>query len=168
MPATLFLNSRWMDANPALTAELAADPLFVLGNHGTRHVPLSVTGREAYGIAGTASAQEAVDEVWQNHVRLTELLGAPPRFFRPGTAFYDDIGLAIVRDLGVEPIGFAVNGDGGATFPVRTVRREIGQAAGGAIVIAHMNQPGSATAEGVEGAIADLRARGVAFIHVDG
>lgn len=168
VPATLFLNSRWIDANPALAADLAADPLFVIGNHGTRHVPLSVTGREAYGIAGTASSQEAVDEVWQNHVRLSELLGAPPRLFRPGTAFYDDIGLAIVRDLGVQPIGFAVNGDGGATFPARTVRREIGQAAGGSIVIAHMNQPGSGTAEGIEGAIADLRARGAAFVHVDG
>lgn len=167
VPATLFLNARWVEVNPQLAAELAADPLFVIGNHGTRHVPLSVTGRDAYGIPGTASAAEAVDEVWGNQTVLTELVGAPPRFFRPGTAFYDDVGVQIALALGTEPIGFAVNGDGGATFSAATVRREVGSAAPGSIVIAHLNRPGSGTADGIAGAIADLRARGIGFAHVD-
>ncbi len=115
IPATLFLNSRWIQANPQLAADLAADPLFELGNHGTSHVPLSVTGRDAYGIPGTRSSQEAVDEVWGNHELLTTLTGRPPRFFRAGTAHYDEIGAQIVLDLGETPIGFSVNGDGGAS-----------------------------------------------------
>ena len=47
IPATMFLNARWIDANPARARQLAANPLFEIGNHGTRHVPLSVTGRSA-------------------------------------------------------------------------------------------------------------------------
>ena len=68
--ATLFLNSRWIAANPATADELIGDPLFEIGNHGTRHVPLSVTGRAAYGEAGTPSAAEAYDEVAANHENL--------------------------------------------------------------------------------------------------
>lgn len=100
IPATLFLNKRWIDADPGRAEQLAANPLFELANHGTRHCPLSVTGHAAYGIAGTASPQQAIDEVWGNHERLTRLLGHPPRFFRAGTAHYDDVSVAIVRDLG--------------------------------------------------------------------
>ena len=73
VPATLFLNSRWIDANPAVFRQLAREPLFEIGNHGTRHLPLSVTGRSAYGIAGTRNAGEVYDEVAGNQVKLTRL-----------------------------------------------------------------------------------------------
>ncbi|MDR7185836.1 peptidoglycan/xylan/chitin deacetylase (PgdA/CDA1 family) [Microbacterium trichothecenolyticum] len=166
--ATLFLNSRWIDANPQLAAELAADPLFVLGNHGTAHVPLSVSGRAAYGSPGTASSQAAVDEVWGNHERLTALTGAAPRFFRAGTAHYDEIAAQIVRDLGETPIGFTVNGDGGATFSSASVRHEFGRLEAGGIVLAHMNHPEGGTCPGALDAVDDLRARGFDLVHVDG
>jgi len=167
VPAVLFLNSRWIEANSALAEQLFAEPLFEIGNHGTRHRPLSVRGRSAYGIPGTASAAEAVDEVWSNHERIRSLTGTAPRWFRPGTAHYDDVAVAIVHELGETPLGFSVNGDGGATFPARTVAREMGRATGGDIVLAHMNQPGSGTAEGTTTAIAALRDRGVQFVHID-
>lgn len=168
VPTTLFLNARWIEVNRAVAEELAADPLFLLANHGTAHVPLSVTGRDAYGIHGTASAQAAVDEVWGNHEVLTTLTGQPSRFFRAGTAHYDDVGAQIALELGETPIGFTVNGDGGATFGARTVRHEFASAAAGGIVLAHMNQPHSGTREGALAAVADLRARGVELVHVDG
>ena len=44
VPALLFLNSRWIDAHPGRAEQLAANPLFEIGNHGTRHVPLSSPG----------------------------------------------------------------------------------------------------------------------------
>jgi peptidoglycan/xylan/chitin deacetylase (PgdA/CDA1 family) len=91
VPATLFLNSRWIDANWAVFARLRAEPLFELANHGTRHLPLSVTGRSAYGIGGTRNAGQVYDEVAGNQVKLTRLLGARPRFFRAGTACPDDV-----------------------------------------------------------------------------
>ena len=77
VPATLFLNSRWIDANPAAFRLLAAEPLFEIANHGTRHRPLSVTGRSAYGIPGTRNAGEVYDEVAGNQAKLTRLLGCP-------------------------------------------------------------------------------------------
>lgn len=165
--ATLFLNQRWIEAHPALAAELAADPLFLLANHGTRHRPLSVAGSAAYGIRGTGSAAEAVDEVWGNHLVLTEVMGHPPRHFRAGTAHYDDVAVQIVRELGEIPVGFSVNGDGGASYSADKVRGEFGRATAGGIVLAHMNQPGGGTAQGALAAVTDLRARGIRFVHVD-
>lgn len=167
IPATLFLNARWIEANPDVARELASDPLFVLGNHGTRHVPLSVTGQAAYGITGTASADEAVAEVWGNHLTLTELTGSAPRLFRAGTAHYDDVAVRIVADLGETPIGFTVNGDGGATYGAATVSRELATATAGGIVLAHMNHPDSGTHVGAVRAAVDLRSRGVRLVHVE-
>ncbi len=167
VPATLFLNSRWISANTAVAAQLIGNPLFSIGNHGTAHVPLSVTGRAAYDIPGTGSAREALDEVWGNHENLRLLTGRPPTMFRAGTAHYDDIAVGLVRALGEQPVGFSVNGDGGATYSAATVRSEVGTATAGAIVLAHMNQPSSGTAAGMLRAIGDLRARGVRFVHVD-
>ena len=163
VPATLFLNLRWIDANSGLAASLAADPLFELANHGSVHLPLSVTGRSAYGIAGTATVREAAQEVWQNHVALTELTRHAPRWFRPGTAHLDDVGLRIAEAMGERVLGFSVNGDAGATFSAATVASEVGAAGPGAIIIAHMNQPGSGTADGVRAAVDAVRARGLDF-----
>ena len=165
VPATLFVNLRWIEANPDVVKDLLTEPRFELGNHGTRHIPLSVTGREAYGIAGSASASEAVAEVWECHQRLAELLGAPPRFFRSGTAHYDDVGVAIALALGETPVGFSTNGDAGATYPAATVRSEVRSAKPGGIVIAHFNRPDSGTAKGMLSAVDDLLAEGVEFVH---
>ncbi|MDR6866165.1 peptidoglycan/xylan/chitin deacetylase (PgdA/CDA1 family) [Microbacterium resistens] len=167
VPATLFLNHRWAEARRPLVADLATHPAFEIANHGWRHAPLSVTGRAAYGIPGLSSVQEAVDEVWRNHELLGELAGRPPRYFRAGTAHYDDVGVSIVRALGETPLGFSVNGDGGATYSARTVAAEVHAAEAGAVVIAHMNQPGSGTAEGIRRAIGEMRDRGVEFVGVD-
>ncbi|MGK0716403.1 polysaccharide deacetylase family protein [Leucobacter sp. W1478] len=163
VPATLFLNLRWIEAHSGLAASLAADPLFELANHGSAHLPLSVTGQTAYGIAGTTSAREAALEVWNNHVALTELTGTAPRWFRPGTAHLDDVGLSIAESLGERVLGFSVNGDAGATFAASTVATEVGGAAPGDVVIAHMNQPSSGTADGLLAAVETVRARGLDF-----
>src|SRR4051812_44184245 len=167
-PAVLFICSKWIDANPGRTEQLAANPLFAIGNHGTRHIPLSVTGRSAYGIAGTKSASEAVDEGWTNQTRLTALTGKPPVYFRTGTAHYDEVAVQIVRDLGLTPVGFAVNADNGATSSAAAVGVAITRAAAGSIVLAHMNHPGSGTAAGVGAAIPALLGAGWQFVPLDG
>ncbi|WP_236566988.1 polysaccharide deacetylase family protein [Nocardia sp. CY41] len=166
IPATLFLNKRWIDANRARTAQLAANPLFELANHGVAHKPLSVNGREAYGIAGTGSAQQAADEVWANHELLTTLTGSPPRFFRAGTAHYDDVAVSIVNELGEIPVGFTINADFGATASADQVRTAMNAAAPGAISLAHMHRPHSGTAAGMIAAVPKLRAMGFTFVHL--
>lgn len=166
VPATLFLNSRWVTANQALATELAADPLFELANHGTSHSPLSVSGRSAYGIPGTKNPGEVYDEIMANNARLTELTGKRPLLFRPGTAYLDEVSSEIVRSLGLIPVGFNINGDGGATFPAATVSREVTRARAGDIVIAHGNHPDGGTAAGMTSALAVMKNRGETFLHL--
>jgi peptidoglycan/xylan/chitin deacetylase (PgdA/CDA1 family) len=166
VPATLFINSRWIDANPEAFRRLAGEPLFEIGNHGTRHCPLSVTGRSAYGIQGTRDAGEVFDEVSGNRERLAELLGAPPRFFRPGTAHCDEVAVRIAAELGEQVVGFDVNGDAGATYPATEVASEVGAALPGSIVIAHMNHPEGHTAAGIAAAVPGLLAAGHTFTRL--
>ena len=166
VPATLFLNFRWIDANPAAFRRLAGEPLFEIANHGTRHRPLSVTGRSAYGIAGTRNAGEVYDEVARNQIKLARLLGVPPRFFRSGTAYCDDVAVRIVTDLGERFVGFSVNGDAGATFAPEQVRGAVTAAGPGSIVICHMNHPEAGTARGIAAAVPRLLASGYRFVRL--
>ncbi|MFF8423729.1 polysaccharide deacetylase family protein [Streptomyces sp. NPDC016566] len=166
IPATLFINSRWIDVNPAVFRRLAAEPLFEIANHGTRHRPLSVTGRSAYGIPGTRGAGEVYDEIAGNRARLTHLLGTPPRFFRSGTAYCDDVAARIVGDLGERFVSFSVNGDGGATFTPEQVRATVSSAQAGSIVICHMNHPEGGTARGITAAVPRLLSAGHDFVRL--
>ncbi|WP_405365975.1 polysaccharide deacetylase family protein [Kitasatospora sp. NBC_00039] len=166
VPATLFLNARWIDANPAEFESLAGDPLFEIANHGTLHRPLSVTGRSAYGIAGTGDAADAYDEVAGNREKLAALLGHPPRFFRSGTAHYDDVAARIAADVGQRLAGFTVNADGGATFTGSQVRQEVAATPPGGIVIAHMNHPAGGTAPGFGAALPALLVAGRRFVRL--
>jgi peptidoglycan/xylan/chitin deacetylase (PgdA/CDA1 family) len=166
VPATLFLNLRWIDANPGIARELADDPLFELANHGTAHKPLSVSGAEAYGIPGTASVGEVFDEVMGGHARLTELTGAPPLWFRSGTAHVDDVAVEIVAELGQRVVNFDVNADAGATFTPAQVRQSMAAAGAGSICIGHFNRPGSGTADGMAEALPRLLDGGLTFARL--
>ncbi len=167
IPATLFLNQRWIEVNRPTFDTIASHPeLFDIGNHGTRHMPLSVTGKSAYNEQGTANAGEVYDEVAGNHGYLTSLLGKPPRFFRTGTAHYDEVAIAIVRAMGEIPIGFDINGDAGTTYTTAQVIQETGRAKPGSIVIAHMNQPSRQTYEGMAVILPRLRDKGIRFARL--
>lgn len=163
VPATLFLNARWIHANPALTRELAAVPFFELANHGSRHLPLSVTGNSAYGIPGTQNIAQVYEEIMTNDTLLTEITGKRPRFFRPGTAFLDEVATEIAYALGAIPAGFSINADGGATYSAEMVAAETVRARPGDIIISHGNHPGSGTAAGFAKAIPALLEKGFVF-----
>lgn len=167
VPATLYLNSRWIRRHEDLAAELANDPLFAVACHGTAHVPLSVTGRAAYGIRGTDSVAAAYDELTGNVGWFVAERGQPQRSFRPGTAHCDEVGAAIARDLRMPVVGFSVNGDGGATFSAGMVEEALLQVTDGDIVLAHMNRPGGGTARGTAAALPPLLDRGVRFVTVE-
>lgn len=164
--ATLFLNARWIASNPGPFGELAADPLFDIGNHGTRHMPLSVTGRAAYGIPGTRSVGEVYAEVIDNATNLRRRLGQAPDLFRSGTAHYDNVATRILHDLATTPVGFDINGDAGATFTPRQVEEALRAVRPGSIVIAHMNHPGHGTALGLQEALPRLQSAGYEFVHL--
>lgn len=166
VPATLFLNERWIRSNPAVTADLASDPLFRLENHGTLHVPLSLTGRSAYGIAGTTSSAAVAEEIESNRRYLLDSAGVHSTWFRSGTAHYDDVAVDIAHSLGVRLAGFTVNADAGATATSAAVTYQLTNAPDGAIALAHMNQPAGGTASGVRSALAPLRDQGTLFVHL--
>ena len=167
VPATLFLNSRWIDVHPHETQSLIDDPLFLIHSHGTLHAPLSVTGQSAYGIAGTADPAAAIAEIEDNR-ELLRTYGVESDWFRSGTAHYDDVAVEIARDRGVKIAGFTVNADYGATSPANQVAAAIMDAPDGAIVLAHMNQPSSGTAAGVRAALEQMRGGTHRFVFVDG
>jgi peptidoglycan/xylan/chitin deacetylase (PgdA/CDA1 family) len=164
VPATLFINDRWADANRATLLDLAADPLFEIANHGTEHRPLSVSGAEVYGIEGTSDPAGVIAEVGDNQASLAEAIGEPPAYFRAGTAYYDEIAVEIANDMGLEVVGFDILGDAGATFSADQVAGALRDASAGSIALLHMNHPGSGTAAGIEQAVADLRGRGFEFV----
>jgi peptidoglycan/xylan/chitin deacetylase (PgdA/CDA1 family) len=166
IPATLFVNTRWIDANRELFLRLAANPLFEIGNHGILHKPASVNGRSAYGISGTRNVAQLVDEIEMNSIKIERLTGKKPEYYRSGTAFYDDVAVEVANRLGYEVAGFTVLGDAGATYTAEQVKEALLGADPGDIIILHMNHPEGHTAAGVEAAIPELKKRGFGFVKL--
>lgn len=166
IPATLFINSRWIHGNPEAFALIASNPLFEIANHGTAHKPLSVDGKSVYGIEGTRSPEEVRAEISGNEELIYRLTGKRPAFFRSGTAYYDEEAVKIAREMGIEIGGFSVLGDAGATFSADKVASQIESAQPGDIIIAHMNHPESGTRDGVIEGVRKLRERGYRFVRL--
>ncbi|MFC0557464.1 polysaccharide deacetylase family protein [Halalkalibacter alkalisediminis] len=168
VPATLFFNERWIKEHEQAFLDLANNPLFQIENHGTDHVPLSVNGQSAWGIKGTDSPVSIQHEVMGNQETIKALTGRAPTLFRSGTAYYDEVAVEIVNELGMEIVNFDVLGDAGATYSAEQVHQAILGATNGSIVLLHMNQPDSGTAMGVKKAVQDLRDKGFTFVLLEG
>jgi peptidoglycan/xylan/chitin deacetylase (PgdA/CDA1 family) len=166
VPATLFVNARWIDANPELFRRLAANPLFEIANHGTWHKPASVSGRSVYGIQGTRDAAELVEEIEANARTIEAITGKRPKFYRSGTAYYDEVAVEIANALGHGVAGFSLLGDAGATYSAAQVKAALLRATPGDIVICHMNHPESGTGPGIMAAVPELRRRGFRFVRL--
>lgn len=167
IPATLFINARWIDRNLETFIKLSRNPLFEIANHGTAHKPLSVEGKSVYGIQGTASADEVIAEIQGNNLKIEKLTGKRPLFFRAGTAFYDEQSVAIAHTLGMEIGGFSVLGDAGATFSAPQVTQQLMSAKSGDIVLFHMNHPEGGTREGIIQGVEALLKEGYTFVRLN-
>ena len=161
--ATLFVNARWIAANREYFLDLASNPLFEIQNHGFLHRPLSITPREIYHIKSTQSLSEILQEIQINANVISHLTGKIPRFFRSGTAYYDEISLQILRDLGYRAAGFSFSADYGATLGADRVAANLLRAKSGDIILAHMNQPQSQSAQGMIKALPKLLEQGFRF-----
>jgi peptidoglycan/xylan/chitin deacetylase (PgdA/CDA1 family) len=166
IPATLFINARWIDANPELFQRLAANPLFEIANHGLRHKPASVNGRSVYGIHGTRDVADLVDEIELNARKIEAISGVRPKLYRSGTAYYDEVAVEISRYLKHDVAGYSVLGDAGATFTAPQVRAALLKSTPGDILLCHMNHPESGTAAGIIAAVPELRKRGFRFVRM--
>ena len=166
IPATLFLTTSWIHKNPLVARELAADPLFEVAAHGTTHKPASINGRSIYGIKGTANLASLVKEVEGNARDIAAITGKRPRWYRSGTAYYDDIAAAVIRQLGLGIAGYSIAGDEGASLNAEQVEAKVLGAQDGDILLLHMNRPQSGTREGLMQALPKLREKGMAFTRL--
>ncbi len=166
VPASLFINSRWIRENPEQFRMLAQTDLFEIQNHGHEHKPLSVEGRAVYNIQGTGSVSQVLDEVMKNQNEIFHMTGVRPRYFRSGTAYYDDVSLSILKDLGIKAVNFDLLGDAGAKFNKAQMLNSAKQAKEGSILLYHMNQPDKAVADGIKLVIPMLREKGFRFVKL--
>ncbi len=164
IPATLFISGGWIDNHPEVLETLWKHPSFDIANHGKDHKPLSVTGKSAYGIPGTDSVEGVYEEVYDNHRRIKEITGQGPKFFRSGTAYYDEVAVSIAKDLGQTVVNYNVLGDGGATFTADQIYEAMIRAEAGSIMLFHMNHPHSDVAKGVKRGIEALQEEGFEFV----
>ena len=169
VPATLFVAGRWIDTHFSDFLNLAHDTLFEIKNHGMNHRPCSVSGRCIYGIKGTANPTEAFDEVEGNARKIEAITGRRPHFYRSATAFIDEAGATLVRDLGMTPISYQVlSGDASPAVSGNTIAGNVLKTIRpGAIVIMHMNHPQWNTCEALQKIIPELRQRGYHFARLN-
>lgn len=166
IPATLFINAQWIEANEDAFNELAGNPLFEIANHGYYHKPLSVDGESAYGIMGTENVEEVFDEIYKNQERIEELTSEAPDYFRSGTAYYDDVAVEIIETLGLKAVNYNVLGDAGGTFNQEQIANSFNSASEGSIFLFHMNKPQSDISAGVKEGVEMLREQGYDFVQL--
>lgn len=167
IPATLFINARWIDKNSKVFESLARNPLFEIENHGFWHKPCSVTGRSVYGLKGTRDIPEVIDEVELNDQKIKGLTGHAPKFYRSGGAYYDEIAVEVVNQLGYAAVSFSLLGDAGATYSSRETKQALLKAEPGDIIIAHMNHPEKPSSKGLMDALRILKKQGFIFARLD-
>ncbi len=166
VPATLFINARWIDKNLNTFKALASNSLFEIANHGLEHKPASVNGKSIYGLDGSKNMEELIDEIELNARKIEQITDKRPKYFRSGTAYYDEVAVKIANKLNHQVIGFSILGDGGATFSKEKVENAFLKAKNGEIAIIHMNHPLSQTADGTIKAIKELKQKGFKFVRL--
>jgi peptidoglycan/xylan/chitin deacetylase (PgdA/CDA1 family) len=168
IPATLFLNGRWIDDHPVEVRKLAENSLFEIENHGLLHRPCSITGRSMYGIEGTCNVNEAVDEIELNALKIQQITNRKPVFYRSATAMCDEACGKIARELGETIISYDVlSGDAVARTSCTEIMENIlKEARPGGIVIMHMNHPEWNGYEALAEVIPELRRMGYSFVKL--
>jgi peptidoglycan/xylan/chitin deacetylase (PgdA/CDA1 family) len=166
IPATVFATRRWLERNPEGTAMLTHHPdLFDIEDHGANHVPAVVgAGRRVYGIAGSPDVEHLREEVLQGAQAIERATGSKPLWYRGATALYDPQAIGDIEAMGYRIAGFSLNADAGATLSAPEIVARIRAARSGDILIAHMNRPRSATAEGLAEGLSELLAKGFRFV----
>ena len=166
IPATLFINARWINKNLSTLKKLSLNPLFEIANHGLEHKPASVNGKSIYGLNGTNSVEGLVDEIELNARKIESITHKRPKYFRSGTAYYDEVAVSVANKLNHQVVGFSILGDAGATFSAKKVKEAFLKAKKGEIAIIHMNHPESQTAIGTIEAIQELKKEGFRFVRL--
>ncbi len=157
VPATIFMGGRWAQVQAEHVKELAANPLFEMGNHTFSHPHMP-----------TLTEAQMRDELWRTQLELLALTGKQPRLFRPPFVEYDERVARVAASLGLTTVQYDLaSGDPskGATKE-RLISWVLSRATPGAIVVMHMNHKNLHTAEALPAIIAGLRKRGYELVTV--
>lgn len=106
-------------------------------------------------------------EVTEGARAVHEVFGVAPRWYRGATAVYDAQAAEEIGRLGLGIAGFSVNVDAGATLGKGAIIERLKQVRDGDVLIAHMNKPASASAEGLAVGLVALLHRGFVFVRLD-
>jgi endonuclease/exonuclease/phosphatase family metal-dependent hydrolase/peptidoglycan/xylan/chitin deacetylase (PgdA/CDA1 family) len=166
IPATLFLNVRWIKNNHETAKQLAVNPLFEIQNHGYYHKPCTLSDAAVYGLAATANEQEMIVEIKAASDEIYNLLGVRTKYYRPGTGMADPKCVELAESNGHKVVDWSLNGDGGSKRPAAEIKERWLKAQGGDVIISHMNHPVRFVAEGVMAAIPGLQQKGVKFVKL--
>ncbi|MBQ8660135.1 MAG: polysaccharide deacetylase family protein [Alphaproteobacteria bacterium] len=167
IPVTFFVNYRWIIKHPEKFKKLYSNPLFEIENHGWKHIPASLNGKSIYGIKGTEDAKELYDEVIVNADLIEKTTERRPKFFRSGTAYYDEYAVAQIYDMDFKTIGFNILGDAGATYSAKQVEQALLKSKPSDIIIAHANHPEKETGKGLKSVLPMLKAMGFKFVKLE-
>jgi peptidoglycan/xylan/chitin deacetylase (PgdA/CDA1 family) len=166
IPATVFATRKWIARNAQGVTMLRSHPeLFDIEDHGANHVPAVIgPGRRVYGIAGNPDLAHFESEVRDGAAAVEAVTGEAPHWYRGATAEYDPEALRVILAMGYKVAGFSINADAGATLGREAIAARLNAVRPGDIIIAHMNKPGSDTAEGLASGLKSLLARGFRFV----
>lgn len=163
-PATFFAAGRWLETHRERATQLAADPLFELGNHSFDHPDLhgAPAARVAKEILLTESALAATRAVASQCGRVAN----GPRLFRYPYGSCGDGGKA-ANAIGSIVIQWdVVSGDPDGTSAATIMRNVMTGVRPGSIVVMHANGRGTHTAEALRRLIPELRGQGYRFVTV--
>ena len=166
VPATLFINARWIDKNLNTFKALASTPLFEIANHGLEHKPASVNGKSIYGLEKKKNMEELIDEIELNARKIEQITDKRPKYFRSGTAYYDEVAVKIANSLKNEVIGFSILGDDRATLSAKKIEEAFINVKGGEIAVIQFNHPESQTRDGIIRVIKKLKEEGFTFVKL--
>jgi peptidoglycan/xylan/chitin deacetylase (PgdA/CDA1 family) len=168
IPATIFVTGLWLRRNAEALALLRGRPdLFSLQNHGELHLPPVLGARRVYGLA-VAGTLDAVRREVERGADLVAATGAPrPHWYRGAAGLYSPEAVALIQEMGFAVAGYSLNGDQGASLPAASAARRIAAAAGGDVIISHVNQPRRPSGAGVADGVRALHAAGVVFVGLD-
>jgi peptidoglycan-N-acetylglucosamine deacetylase len=161
-PATFFLAGKWIQAYPALTRRIAADPDFELASHSWSHEGF----RSGCYTLGTIPRADMAADVERSFQILDQFSSRASRYFRFPGGCYDAAALAAIAPVGCTVVEYDdVSADAFSTDTAGIVRRTVTQARPGSIAVLHITQANAPrTADALPQIVHQLRARGYQLV----
>jgi peptidoglycan/xylan/chitin deacetylase (PgdA/CDA1 family) len=163
--ATIFMTGMWIELYPDVTAELANNPLFELGNHSYSHPGFD---GECWGLTPSPDERNH-QEIQQTQDLLKKYAHLDNKLFRFPGGCYSSKDLEDVVKEGLYVVHWDSVADDGFNDDVSNIENNVlSTAQNGSIIVMHINGPPNAplTAEALPTIISTLKERGFEFVKL--